>query len=559
MSATDTVKAGPGATEGGVPQSSSESAKVSTRGGLVLPVILIISISLLTTCGLLWTSAQLLNKNAQATTRHLANSMISSESRSLTILVNDYARSDTVFRRVIAGNDGTWAAENLGNFLAEAYDLSTSLVIGPDDRVVAAFVGGLGTELDSFGSLAPGLDRLVERARANAGAKPGSAFGLTKIDGLVHLVAVSTLAAEAAVSASQGRAVLVFTRAFDREFLSGAGDALNLEKLEFFADRPPGAFYAMPLTGINDERLGYLGWRNAWPGDEILWRLAPSLGCALLAMAYVLFIFFRSTDLFLERQAYLVSSLRRERELRDLKTRFVSMVSHELRTPLSTIRSAADLLDRYDDRMTEEERQHELGAIRTSVIRLTKMIENVLAIGRSDSPTTEMSNTRLHLGRFCVDLWEETVDAMEAKHQLILKGSAADKYVHTDETFLRAVLSNLLQNAIKYSPAGQEVAVEIDGDKADCTIKVTDHGPGIPADERDAIFEAFHRGTSAATTSGSGLGLAVAKASADKLGGQIVVSGGPGTGTTFELILPGLLKSRPTKGKRKSHDQDTGS
>ena len=129
MSTTETMKAHPGAADSSLPVASSESAKVSSRGGLVLPVIVIISISLLTTCGLLWTSAQLLNRNAQATTRHLANTMLASEARALTNLASDYARSERVARRVIADGDLAWAAENLGSFLAEAYHLSASLVI----------------------------------------------------------------------------------------------------------------------------------------------------------------------------------------------------------------------------------------------------------------------------------------------------------------------------------------------------------------------------------------------------------------------------------------------
>ena len=198
--------------------------------------------------------------------------------------------------------------------------------------------------------------------------------------------------------------------------------------------------------------MGYLAWSNAWPGDEILWRLTPSLACALLAMTYVLYIFFRSTDLVLERQAALVSSLRRERELRDLKNRFVSMVSHELRTPLSTIRSAADLLDRYEGRMTPEERKRELGAIRGAVISVTGMIEKVLSLGRSDSAEAETQNSRVDLGAFCRTIWDETSRATASDHQLALTGSAAGKFAYTDETFLRATLSNLFQNAIKYSP-----------------------------------------------------------------------------------------------------------
>ncbi|MDH3474305.1 MAG: ATP-binding protein [Rhodospirillales bacterium] len=563
MSATETVKADPGEVERAGQEVPAESTRTSTRGGLVLPVILIISISLLTTCGLVWTSAQLLNKNAQATTRRAANSMIGAELAVLSNLVGTYARSGAVVQNVLVQQDTAWAAENLGRFLTESYEISASLVLAPDGRTLVAFLDGREVALDAFSYFGGTFDIVVERARNSTKDGLQPAVDFLKIDGTVHLVSIGMLPSEPfdlSRSGVEPQGMLVLTRALDRELLAEAGAAFSLESLSFFEETPPDSFYTLRLSSREGEVLGYLGWRNAWPGDEILWRLSPSLALALMAMTYVLYIFFRSTDLVLERQAYLVSSLRRERELRDLKTRFVSMVSHELRTPLSTIRSAADLLDRYDERMTSEERKRELGAIRTAVIRLTKVIEDVLAIGRSDSAAAEMKSTKVHLGRFCRDLWQETVEAMAAQHRLVLRGSAAEKYVHTDETFLRAALSNLLQNAIKYSPEGREVVVDIIGERADCVIRVTDLGPGIPSDEHELIFEAFHRGSGASSISGTGLGLAVAKAAAEKLGGRIsVVVGtetGTGTGTTFELVLPGLLKARPIKRKRKSHDQD---
>jgi signal transduction histidine kinase len=105
-------------------------------------------------------------------------------------------------------------------------------------------------------------------------------------------------------------------------------------------------------------------------------------------------------------------------------------------------------------------------------------------------------------------------------------------------------MSNLLQNAIKYAPDADRVTVLAEADKTDCIITVTDYGRGIPAEEQSKIFEAFQRGTSADSTSGTGLGLAVAKAAAERLGGSLSVNSRPGSGSTFELVLPGAFKAR---------------
>ena len=113
------------------------------------------------------------------------------------------------------------------------------------------------------------------------------------------------------------------------------------------------------------------------------------------------------------------------------------------------------------------------------------------------------------------------------------------------------ILDRLRMIQDEYGLAQLRRAVEITGKKDDCKIRVSDQGPGIAPEERDAVFDAFHRGVNAGSTSGTGLGLAVAKTAVERLGGQIRIVGEPGKGTTFELILPGLLKARSPKSTRK--------
>jgi len=536
-------------TVGRAPQApSSEAAKTTTRGGLVSPVIVIISISLLVTCGLVWSSAQLLNRNAEATTKHLARSMLANNTQALRSLAVDRAWADTSYRHLVVRFDSRWADRNIGDYLATAHSVSASMVIGADDRTVVAYLGGERGELDAFRYIPDGLRPLVERARKGSVANPEAVAGLTKIDGQVHLVAVSPLSERTPTARSQRpgpRPVLVLAQALNGEFLGKSGRTFALDGLDFVSGSTPRNYFSMTLTGIDGGRLGSLVWRGPRPGDGLLIWLMPSLGSALGAVTYLLYLFFRSTDLVLERQAHLVSSLRRERELRNLKSRFVTMVSHELRTPLATIRSAVDILDRYEERMTAEERRQELGAVRTAVGGLTKMVEDVLALGRFDA-AAKSNETRLNLEHFAREIWDETVRALGTSHRLDLSGTAVDRNMVIDEAFLRVVLSNLFQNAIKYSPDSEVVALEIAGEDTDCIITVTDFGRGIPAEEHDKIFEAFHRGTSATSTSGAGLGLAVAKAAAERLGGSVGVESVPGEGSTFELVLPGRLKARPS-------------
>ena len=527
---------------------SSEAARASTRGGLVSPVVFIISISLLVTCGLVWSSAQLLNRNAEATTTHLARSMLTNKLHALRSLAIDSAWSDDSFNNLIGGFDRAWADRNLGGYLTLAHDVSTSMVIAESNRTIVAYLGGARVDMDAFQYVPTGLRTLVERARRGFLDTPDAVVGLTKIEGQVHLVAASPLTSVSspwAPSDAGRRPVLVLTQALDRELLSRWGTAFALEGLDYVSGPTPPNRFGINLVGLDGVRLGGLAWRGPRPGDGLLLWLMPSLACALGAVTYLLYLFFRSTDLVLERQAHLVSSLRRERELRNLKSRFVTMVSHELRTPMATIRSAVDMLDRYEQRLTPEERRRELGAIRTAVGGLTKMVDNVLALGRFDA-AAKKNETRLNIEQFCRELWDETQRAHNAPQRLELGGSAVQRTLLVDETFLRVILSNLFQNAVKYASDGEKVAVVVDAAQTDCIITVTDFGQGIPAEEQETIFEAFERGSSAASTSGTGLGLAVAKAAAERLGGSLGVESLPGSGSTFKLVLPGTLKARPS-------------
>ena len=301
---------------------------------------------------------------------------------------------------------------------------------------------------------------------------------------------------------------------------------------------PPRNYNAILIRDWSAQPIGYIAWPWSKPGEALLWRLAPALGAALCAMIYLLYIFFRSTDLVLERQARLVSSLRRERELRDLKTRFISMVSHELRTPLATIRSAADLLDRYEDRLTADDRRKEVGAIRTAVDGLTRLLENVMVIGRSDSKPRNGPKKLLHLIDFCQQVWDDVARGLDSQQRLIIKCQSNRVMVEVDEAYLHALLANLYQNAIKYASESPDVIVEILLDSDTYTIRVKDFGKGIPVEEQEVVFEPFQRGRSVGTISGTGLGLAVARAAAQSLGGTLTVKSEPGAGAVFEATLP---------------------
>lgn len=533
---------------------ATEAAKASARGGLVAPVIFIILISILTSCVLVWVSGRVLNDQANAIEAKLARSMLQSSIVDLQSLAFDVIGQNDADLNLVQQPDGDWAARRIGQDLTAVHSVDTAMVIDGQDRTTFAFLDGKPRRLDAFGHFPASLHTLVDRARRDGGGERQSATGVALVNSVLTLMAVTAIpshgSGETGAAPSGSTAVLVLARSLNNRALAGMGTDYALGGLGYFPSGPPQGHMAIAMSGVGGNPIGHLAWRNRQPGDLVLWWLLPSLSCALLAVAYLLYQFFRSTDLIFQRQEHLVSSLRNERELRKLKTRLVSMISHELRTPLATIRAAADLLDRYESKMTADDRRREIEAIRTAVVGLVRMMEDVLALGRSDSSAVEVRYERFKIGAFCRELWDETVEALGARHRLVLRGAALERLAVTDETFLRAVLSNLFQNAIKYSPEGEAVIVEVEGEGADCSLKVIDFGVGIAQEDRDKIFDAFYRGGNTGQISGTGLGLAVAKAALDRLGGRLTIASELGKGAAFELDLPGLFTSIHRKKRR---------
>jgi signal transduction histidine kinase len=231
--------------------------------------------------------------------------------------------------------------------------------------------------------------------------------------------------------------------------------------------------------------------------------------------------------------------LRRQQELARLRTEFVSGVSHELRTPLAQIRWFAELLHMGKLR-SEEERGRSAGIIDQEARRLTYLVENVLNFSRAEKGTNRISPAP-------ADLDHEIADALElftplARARKMTLGSAlnANAVVSFDRDALRQILLNLLDNAVKYGPAGQTITVssEVVGDRA--RISVEDQGPGIPHVDRQRVWEPYvrlNRDVESAT-GGSGIGLSVVRELVTLHGGRTRAEGAPSGGARVVIELP---------------------
>lgn len=231
-------------------------------------------------------------------------------------------------------------------------------------------------------------------------------------------------------------------------------------------------------------------------------------------------------------------ALERQKELNELRSRFVAMTSHEFRTPLATILSSAELLKYYSDRLPTEEKAAVLQSIETSVHRMTRMLDRVLLIGKVEAHMLEFNPQKIDLVALCHGLVEEAQtqlpDSTCTVRTNLADGIGWGVY---DEKLLGHIFGNLLSNAIKYSPNGGDVGFNIYRQDHDIIFEVSDQGIGIPSEEIPHLFESFHRSSNVGNIQGTGLGLAIVKNSVDLHGGRIEVRSELGKGTSFRVTL----------------------
>ena len=236
--------------------------------------------------------------------------------------------------------------------------------------------------------------------------------------------------------------------------------------------------------------------------------------------------------------------VRDRRGVNQLKSRFVSMASHEFRTPLATILSSTELLRLYADRLPQAEREELFETVSVAVRRMTRMLEDVLVIGKDDAERAKFQPEPGSIDKIC----RQIVDALQreltsagapaADVRLAVRGQACEALF--DDALMRHIFGNLLSNAVKYSPQGSVVRLDVDCAEQEFVLTVTDSGIGIPQDDLPRLFESFHRAANVGNISGTGLGLAIVKRSVDLHGGRISVVSQPGQGSVFTVVLPRL-------------------
>jgi two-component system, LuxR family, sensor kinase FixL len=229
-------------------------------------------------------------------------------------------------------------------------------------------------------------------------------------------------------------------------------------------------------------------------------------------------------------------ALHKERELGELKSRFLSTASHEFRTPLSSILSSAEILDIYAQKEGNEKFGKHVERIKSSVSQLTHILNDFLSISKLDEGKVKPTIETFDFDAFCHETLDETKGLCK-KGQNLVHHYPTIGFISTDKKLLKNILFNLVSNALKYSPEGANIECKAMLCNGLLRMSILDYGIGIPEKEQTHLFTNFFRASNAENIQGTGLGLAIVKRYVELLQGQITCKSEEGQGSEFTFTI----------------------
>lgn len=240
----------------------------------------------------------------------------------------------------------------------------------------------------------------------------------------------------------------------------------------------------------------------------------------------------------LRSEKELTRLLEKEKELGDLKSRFISMASHEFKTPLSTILSSASLLTKYTKTEDQIDRDRHITKIKSAVRNLNGILNDFLSLGNLEQGRINYQATEFFYHAFCMELIGEVDGLLQTGQEIEFVGLEEDVTLLLDRRLFKNCIINLLTNAIKYSKENQRIAFASRLKENQLIISISDYGIGIPEEDKPHLFSRFFRATNVNNIKGTGLGLNIVKKYLELLGGEINFESKLGMGTTFTVIVP---------------------
>ena len=234
----------------------------------------------------------------------------------------------------------------------------------------------------------------------------------------------------------------------------------------------------------------------------------------------------------------LQQALTKEKELNELKSRFVSMASHEFRTPLSTILSSADILEEYKEKEQQPNREKHTLRIKSAVNNLTNILNDFLSLNKLEEGKVKAKPILFYINSFSIETFDELQGVLKKGQKINYIGLKEDLEIKLDSKLLKNVYYNLLSNAIKYSKEEQPITCKVELSESRLQISIKDEGIGIPIDEQQHLFTRFFRARNVESIQGTGLGLAIVRNYVTMMDGDIWFESKEGKGSTFYVSIP---------------------
>ena len=234
----------------------------------------------------------------------------------------------------------------------------------------------------------------------------------------------------------------------------------------------------------------------------------------------------------------LSQSLEKERELNEMKSRFVSMASHEFRTPLATILSSLSLTEKYIEKKYEEKRQKHITRIKSVISNMTDILNDFLSIGKLEEGHIHSIPANFNIVEFVESMIYDIQPITKPEQKIYYQHHGKYTKVYLDKKILKNILTNLISNAIKFSEEAKQIEVSTEIKKAFLFIQIKDQGVGISKEEQKHLFERFFRARNATNIQGTGLGLNIVKKYVELMDGNIDFKSKLDKGTTFTIKFP---------------------
>ena len=333
--------------------------------------------------------------------------------------------------------------------------------------------------------------------------------------------------------------VSIVDQNFDLQFLEGKGKTAAQEEFiinKNFIDRLPAEARKYAQQNLQKCQKGEPSSWQYESGERFFMINAVPISFEQGHPEQILIVEENITDI-KKAEKEIMILLSRERELNEMKSRFVSMASHEFRTPLSTILSSTSLIAKYTATEQQDKRDKHLERIKSSVKNLTEILNDFLSLEKLEAGAIDVVYRTIQIPNFIHGIIGELTGIKKHGQTIILKHEGECSFV-SDTKLLKNILINLISNAIKYSDENKEILIDINENKDSLTIVIKDEGMGIPKEEQKDLFQRFFRAKNAFNIQGTGLGLHIVDKYVKLLSGQILLESEAEKGTIVTITLP---------------------